>query len=116
MKKKGRSPAQRKRDREDELFPAMDNGERRLWIRVILQAVEDSHSDQTVKIKDEHGQSVRDENGKVARFSVKQEALDFLTNKTKSLGYICRYLDLNLNAIKKLALGDFHVTQQLLTR
>lgn len=84
----------------EELFNTIDTAERRLWIHVILKAVEDLLDDAEEK----------DYPNK------KQKANYFLLNKDGALQSICEYLDVNMNVIIRAVKKGLNVTQGIYTR
>lgn len=65
----------------------------------ILEAVNDLDDDRVQVLRDDENKVVHDRRGKKIYFTVKEEAYNFLSGKTKSLYYICKAIGLNASAI-----------------
>lgn len=79
----------------------LEESEKRLWIRVILEAVFDLDSEDEEILRDDEGKIVLDSKGKRIIVRKGEDAYKFLSGKDKSLYYICGAIGVNAKQITK---------------
>lgn len=79
----------------------LEEAEKRLWIRVILEAVFDLDNDNEILLRDDDGKIVCDAQGNRIITKLSDEAHRFLSGQDHSLYYICNAIGVNAKQIVK---------------
>ena len=77
----------------------LEESEKRLWIRVILEAVFDLDEDEEEILRDDDGKIVHDAKGNRIMYRKSDDAYKFLSGKDRSLYYICNAIGVNAKQI-----------------
>lgn len=84
----------------------LEEAEKRLWIRVILEAVFDLDNDEEEILRDDDGKMLFDTQGNRIMIKLSDEAHKFLSGQDHSLYYICNAIGVNakqiINDLKRL--------------
>lgn len=84
----------------------IEEAEKRLWIRVILEAVFDLDQDEKKILRDDDGRIVLDAQGNRIMYSKSEDAYKFLSGQDRSLYYLCNAIGVNakqiVNDLKRL--------------
>jgi hypothetical protein len=84
----------------------LEEAEKRLWIRVILEAVFDLDNDEEEILRDDDGKMLFDTQGNRIMIKLSDEAHKFLSGQDRSLYYICNAIGVNakqiINDLKRL--------------
>ena len=79
----------------------LEESEKRLWIRVILEAVFDLDEDEEEILRDDDGKIVHDAKGNRIMYRKSDDAYKFLSGQDRSLYYICNAIGVNAKQIIK---------------
>jgi hypothetical protein len=91
---------------DDLMHERIEEAEKRLWIRVILEAVFDLDQDEKKILRDDDGRIVLDAQGNRIMYSKSEDAYKFLSGQDRSLYYLCNAIGVNakqiVNDLKRL--------------
>lgn len=91
---------------EERMHERLEEAEKRLWIRVILEAVFDLDNDEEEILRDDDGKMLFDTQGNRIMIKLSDEAHKFLSGQDHSLYYICNAIGVNakqiINDLKRL--------------